>query len=68
MELKQHLLGLSNDQIQDRRVCRYILRSQTANRTRGAAANPQSGSRSTFVRRRSGCIKEEEEFFLFFTF
>ena len=31
--------------------------------TGGAAANPQSGSRSTFVRRRYGCIKEEEEEF-----
>lgn len=49
---KQHQLGLSNEQIQDRRVCRYILRSQTANPTGGAAANPQSGSRSNNLRRR----------------
>ena len=52
MEQKQHLLGLSNDQIQDRRVSRYILRLQTANPTGEAAANPQSRSRSTIVRRR----------------
>jgi len=39
MAKEQELLGLSNADIQNRRVCRYTLRSQSANPTRGAAAN-----------------------------
>lgn len=40
MQAKQHQLGLSEDDIQDRQTCRYALRSRTANPTGGVATNP----------------------------
>jgi len=39
MESEQHQRGLRDEDIQNRPVCRYLLRSQSANPTRGAAAN-----------------------------